>query len=94
VARRRAIREKLLLGALLLGVMVTVLWASGFLGIYSYRWLVRDLSCRAAELPLASELGECVGMLRLAHARALAADEAEEEEWRHLREVRQTQDEW
>jgi len=79
VARRRAIREKLLLGALLLGVMVTVLWASGFLGIYSYRWLVRDLSCRAAELPLASELGECVGMLRLAHARALAADEAEEE---------------
>jgi signal transduction histidine kinase len=79
MARRRAIREKLLLGALLLGVMVTVLWASGFLGIYSYRWLVRDLSCRAAELPLASELGECVGMLRLAHARALAADEAEEE---------------
>lgn len=79
MARRRAIREKLLLGALLLGVMVTVLSASGFLGIYSYRWLVRDLSCRAAELPLASELGECVGMLRLAHARALAADEAEEE---------------
>ena len=79
MARRRAIREKLLFGALLLGAMVTVLWASGFLGIYSYRWLVRDLSCRAAELPLASELGECVGMLRLAHARALAADEAEEE---------------
>jgi len=79
VAHRRAIREKLLFGALLLGAMVTVLWASGFLGIYSYRWLVRDLSCRAAELPLASELGECVGMLRLAHARALAADEAEEE---------------
>jgi len=74
VPRRRAIREKLLLGALLLGVMVVVLSASGFLGIYSYRRLVRGLSCRAAELPLASELGECVGMLRLAHARALSSE--------------------
>ena len=79
MARRRAIREKLLLGALLVGVMVVVLSASSFLGIYSYRRLVRALSCRAAELPRASELGECVGMLRLAHARALAADETEEE---------------
>ena len=74
MARRRAIREKLLLGALLVGVMVVVLSASSFLGIYSYRRLVRALSCRAAELPLASELGECVGMLRLTHARALAGD--------------------
>jgi len=77
VARRRAIREKLVLGALLVGVMVMVLSASSFLGIYSYRRLVRALSCRAAELPRASELGECVGLLRLAHARALAADESE-----------------
>ena len=77
--RRRAIREKLLLGALLVGVMVAVLSASSFLGIYSYRRLVRALSCRAAELPRASELGECVGMLRLSHARALAADGPEEE---------------
>ena len=72
--RRRAIREKLLLGALLVGVMVAVLSASSFLGVYSYRRLVRALSSRAAELPRASELGECVGMLRLAHARALADD--------------------
>ncbi|MFM7205778.1 MAG: sensor histidine kinase [Planctomycetaceae bacterium] len=79
MARRRAIREKLLLGALLVGVMVAVLSASGFLGIYSYRMLVRDLSCRAAELPLASDLGESVGMLRLAHARELAADEGAED---------------
>jgi signal transduction histidine kinase len=74
--RRRAIREKLLLGALLVGVMVAVLSASSFLGIYSYRRLVRALSCRAAELPRASELGECVGRLRLEHARALGADSA------------------
>ena len=72
--KRRAIREKLLLGALLVGVMVAVLSASSFLGVYSYRRLVRALSSRAAELPRASELGECVGMLRLAHARALADD--------------------
>jgi signal transduction histidine kinase len=72
--RRRAIREKLLLGALLVGVMVAVLSASSFLGIYSYRRLVRALSCRAAELPRASELGECVGVLRLEHARALGAE--------------------
>jgi two-component system NtrC family sensor kinase len=72
--KRRAIREKLLLGALLVGVMVAVLSASSFLGVYSYRRLVRALSSRAAELPRASELGECVGMLRLSHARALADD--------------------
>ncbi|MCE2727259.1 MAG: ATP-binding protein [Planctomycetaceae bacterium] len=72
--KRRAIREKLLLGALLVGVMVAVLSASSFLGVYSYRRLVRALSSRAAELPRASELGECVGLLRLSHARALADD--------------------
>jgi two-component system NtrC family sensor kinase len=70
VPRRRAIREKLLLGAVLLAAMVAVLSASSFLGVTSYRRLVRTLSCRAAELPLASELAECVGSLRLAHARS------------------------
>ncbi len=73
--KRRAIREKLLLGALLVGVMVAVLSASSFLGVYSSRRLVRALSSRAAELPRASELGECVGLLRLSHARALADDD-------------------
>ena len=77
--KRRAIREKLLLGALLVGVMVAVLSASSFLGVYSYRRLVRALSSRAAELPRASELGECVGILRLAHARALADDSRADE---------------
>jgi len=72
--RRRAIREKLMLGGLLVGVMVAVLSASSFLGVYSYRRLVRALSSRAAELPRASELGECVGLLRLSHARALSDD--------------------
>ncbi len=74
VPRRRPIREKLLLGALLVGVMVVVVSASSFLGVYSYRRLVRGLSARASELPRASELGEQVGLARLAHARALAGE--------------------
>ncbi len=72
MAKQRAIREKLLLGGLLVAVMVGILSASSFLGVYSYRRLVRALSCRAAELPLASALRECVGGVRLTHARALA----------------------
>ena len=66
--KRRPIREKLLLGGLLVGIMVAVLSASGFLGIYSYRRLVRGLSRRAGELPQASALGDAVGRLRLLHA--------------------------
>jgi two-component system NtrC family sensor kinase len=74
VPRRRPIREKLLLGALLVGVIVGVLSASSFLGVYSYRRLVRGLSARAAELPRASALDEQVGLARLAHTRALAGE--------------------
>jgi two-component system NtrC family sensor kinase len=78
MAKRRPIRDKLLLGGLLVGVMVGVLSASSFLGVYSYRRLVRALSSRAAELPLAAELDSRVASLRLAHARALATDDAVE----------------
>ena len=77
VRRRRPIRDKLLLGGLLVGIMLATLSASSFLGIYSYRRLVRALSCRAAELPLASDLGDCVARLRVAHAKALSGDLAE-----------------
>jgi two-component system NtrC family sensor kinase len=74
VIKRRPIRNKLLLGGLLVGLMVAVLSASSFLGVYSYRRLVRALSCRASELPRASELDAAVGSLRLVHARALAGE--------------------
>ncbi len=74
MAKRRQIREKLLLGGILVAAVVAVLSASGFVGIYSYRNLVRSLSCRAAELPPASALGNRVAGLRLAHARACAGD--------------------
>ena len=73
--KRRPIRNKLLLGGLLVGLMVAILTASSFLGVYSYRRLVRALSCRAAELPRASDLNASVNAVRLAHARALAGDD-------------------
>ncbi len=72
--KRRPIRNKLLLGGALVGIMVAVLSASSFLGVYSYRRLVRSLSCRAAELPRASDLDASVGSLRLVHARALSGE--------------------
>jgi len=74
MAKRRPIRDKLLLGGLLVGVMVAALSASSFLGVYSYRRLVRVLSSRAAELPLAATLDDRVAALRLTHARALATE--------------------
>ena len=67
--RRRPIRNKLLLCGLLAGVAVTALFASSLVGVSSYRRLVRALSNRAAEMPLASELGQRVDELRLYHAR-------------------------
>ncbi len=73
VPKRRPIRDKLLVVGLLVGFMVSLLSASSFLGVYSYRRLVRALSSRATELPRASHLAACVGQLRLAHARTLAA---------------------
>jgi two-component system NtrC family sensor kinase len=72
--KRRPIRNKLLFGGALVGLMVAVLTASSFLGVYSYRRLVRSLSCRAAELPRASELNASVGSLRLVHGRALSGE--------------------
>jgi signal transduction histidine kinase len=76
LSRHRRIREKLVVGGLLVVAMVVLLSASSFLGIYSYRRLVRALSCRAAELPRAAELGACVGRLQLAQARGVAGDAA------------------
>ncbi|MFM8634501.1 MAG: sensor histidine kinase [Planctomycetia bacterium] len=77
MAKRRPIRDKLLLGGLLVGFMVATLSASSFLGVSSYRRLVRALSYRATEMPRASDLNESVGLLRLAQARAVAGlDEA------------------
>jgi signal transduction histidine kinase len=74
MAKRRPIRDKLLLGGLMVAVMVAALSASSFLGVYSYRRLVRTLSSRAAELPLAAALDDRVAALRLSHARAMVTE--------------------
>jgi signal transduction histidine kinase len=58
------IRYKLLIGIALLLVIVGTLSASAFYGVYSYRRLVKSVSKRAGELPLASELSRHVSDLR------------------------------
>src|SRR4051812_44134006 len=64
------IRRKLLVGSSLLLVIVATLSWSGFHGVYAYRSLVRSLSGRADELPLAAALSGQVSDLRVALAQA------------------------
>jgi len=75
VLSRWPIREKLLVGLGLLLVIVGCLSASGIVGLYNYRALVKSLSDRASELPLAADLGQQAAELRLnlSKRRALAA---------------------
>ena len=58
------IRYKLLLGASLLLVILAVLSFGGFYGAYTYRGLVKSLSQRSTELPLATQLGYHVSNAR------------------------------
>jgi len=55
---------KLLVGLGLLLIVVLGLTAAGLYATYSYRSLVKDLSSRAIELPLAAALSQHVGDLR------------------------------
>ena len=54
------IRKKLQLGLGLLAVSVLTLFGSAYYGLYAYRGLVKSLSARSAELPLANELSQYV----------------------------------
>ncbi|MBX7168340.1 MAG: HAMP domain-containing protein [Pirellulales bacterium] len=65
---RWPIRNKLLLGLALLLVIVSVLSGSSFIGIYAYRDLVKTINHRVSELPLATELSQRAGDLRLSLA--------------------------
>jgi two-component system, NtrC family, sensor kinase len=58
------IRTKLQLGLGLLLVTVLALFGSACYGLYAYRELVKSLSARSAELPLASQILEYVSDLR------------------------------
>jgi two-component system NtrC family sensor kinase len=57
------IRNKLQLGLGLLAVSVLTLFGSAYYGLYAYRGLVKGLSARSAELPLANELRDHVADL-------------------------------
>jgi two-component system, NtrC family, sensor kinase len=54
------IRNKLQLGLALLAVSLLTLFGSAYYGLYAYRGLVKSLSARAAELPLADKLRDRV----------------------------------
>ena len=73
---RWPIRNKLIVGVILLLVIVGVLAINGVRGSYAYRAVVRSVSRRAAELPLATKLARHVSDLRvtLSHARRPEVD--------------------
>ena len=63
---RWPIRYKLLVCVAELFLIVAILSFSSFKGVYAYRQVVRSISCRALELPLAAQLTAQVGELRFA----------------------------
>jgi two-component system, NtrC family, sensor kinase len=65
VLSRWPIRYKLQLGLWLLAVSVLTLFGSAYYGLYAYRGLVRGLSARSSELPLANQLNHQVADLRV-----------------------------
>jgi signal transduction histidine kinase len=62
---KRPIRIKLLVGLGLLVVMVAILSSSGLYSTYAYRNLVKSLSWRVNELPLAAQVSSHVSKLRI-----------------------------
>jgi len=59
------IRNKLQLGLGLLAISVLTLFGSAYYGLYAYRGLLRGLSARSPELPLANELSNHAADLRV-----------------------------
>jgi signal transduction histidine kinase len=72
------IRNKLQLGLGLLAVSVLTLFGSAYYGLYAYRGLVKSLSARSSELPLANELRDYVADLHEIINQAEARQELEE----------------
>jgi len=71
---RWSIQIKLLLCVALLLTIVVVLAISGFQGAYSYRTVVRTMSIRASELPVAGEISKSLGDMRVTLSRARSAE--------------------
>jgi two-component system NtrC family sensor kinase len=64
------IRTKLQLGLGLLLITVLALFSSAYYGLYAYRELVRSLSARSEELPLANDVLQCLSDLRVTLSQA------------------------
>jgi two-component system, NtrC family, sensor kinase len=60
-----SIRHKLQAVLGLLAITVATLFGSAYYGLYAYRSLVKSLSARSAELPLANQLSQHVANLRV-----------------------------
>jgi two-component system, NtrC family, sensor kinase len=71
---RWSIQTKLLLCVALLLAIVVVLAISGFQGAYSYRTVVRTMSIRASELPVAGEISKSLGDMRVTLSRARSVE--------------------
>jgi two-component system NtrC family sensor kinase len=71
---RWSIQTKLLLCVALLLTIVVVLAVSGFQGAYSYRTVVRTMSLRANELPVAGEISKSLGDMRVTLSRARSVE--------------------
>lgn len=65
------IRTKLKLGLGLFLIAILALFGSAVYGLYAYRGLVKSLSARSAELPLASDIRQHVNDLRVILSQAL-----------------------
>jgi signal transduction histidine kinase len=65
VLSRWPIRNKFRLGLACLLIIVLALFGSAYYGLYAYRDLVRGLSARSTELPLAGELSRIVSDMRV-----------------------------
>jgi signal transduction histidine kinase len=72
---RRPIRDKLVLGLVLLLVLLATLTASGIYGLYAYRGMLKGLRDRSNEIPLATQLIQGASDMRstLAQLRGLQA---------------------
>ncbi len=71
-----SIRVKLRVGVGLLAISTIALFLAGYYGLYAYRGLLKTLSARSTELPLANELSQDIADLRVvlgqARERAIA----------------------
>ena len=72
---RWPIRNKLQLGLGLLAASVLTLFGSAYYGLYAYRGLVKSLSARSAELPLADQLRDCLAELHEILSQVRVSDE-------------------